>query len=65
MQAACFSMDIYCDVKGCTDGVSRTMSQFTGNTYSSVRGAARAAGWRVAMPGSNDPDLCPHHKATP
>ena len=50
MIVGCYTMDLYCDVEGCTynnRGGLCEPDQFTGLTVSECRRKARAEGWRL------------------
>lgn len=49
MQVGGYTLDLYCDAKGCKQdgGVWRAQAQFSSESGSSCRQAARRAGWRL------------------
>ena len=63
MQAGCYTLDLYCDVEGCTYNARKGIygpDQFFSEFGSVCRRKAREAGWKLAT--KKDPrDLCPEH----
>lgn len=63
MQAAAYSIDIYCDVPDCyvTCELPEGHATATGQTYAQCRRQLQRAGWQVATFRGRGKDLCPEH----
>ena len=60
MEAAGYTLDIYCDTEGCEyPSILHNGATFYAQTYAQCKKAARAKGWRWAKREGETINLCP------